>query len=123
MMRWILALVVALAGCAPTSVTGLRSTGLQTARYQSDKTPMEFAWCAMPVYDSLLALDPSHLRQTPTGIEVLKTSRAMSQLYILGMISVDAVGDGSSIIGFATDHGATSGRRLAEVEDVIRQCL
>ena len=113
---------IVLAGCAPTTITDLLATGTQTARYDSDKTPMEFAECAKPAYDLLLRLDPAHTRPTPTGLVILKTTSAMDRLYILGMISVDAVEGGSSIIGVATDHGATFGQRLREIEDVIRQC-
>jgi len=115
---------MALAGCAPTTVTELEATGLQTARYTSDKTPTEFADCAKPAYDLLLRLDPAHTRPTKSGLVILKTTRAMDTLYIIGMITADAVEGGSSIAGVATSHGmGSSSQRLREIEDVIRQCI
>ena len=121
----LIALCLTLAACGSTTVVDLKATGTQTARYESTKAPMEFARCVIPIYDSETiegVADPAQLRPTATGIEILKTGTAVFRAMVLSMITVDAVGEGSTIIGFSTVGVGRPGKRLRDLESVIRQC-
>ena len=125
MMRFISALtmIVALTSCgASTSPTDLKSKGLKAGTYASEKAPMDFAWCAMPVYDRIYAVSPAYVRETKTGVEIVKTSTFLRN-WTEGVIMVDAANGGSTVTGYATSHGFNGRKRIEEVETVIRECL
>lgn len=119
-----LGFALAVSTCGPTSVADLQESGQWTPRYESDKTPMEFAGCVMRAYDAqLTTIHLAHMRPTPTGLEVLKAITVMGRPVIIGAISIDAVDEGSSITGVATTQIGSSRSRLREVDAAIRECI
>ena len=117
-------LALGLAGCGPMNVADLKSSGNQTARYESAKSPMDFASCVILAYDSATpAYHPAQMRPTPTGLEILKTISVNFRLVVAGVIEVDAIGEGSSVMGTASGHNRFAMDRLAALDSIIRQCL
>jgi hypothetical protein len=125
-MKWIaISLALVLAGCgAPLTVADLKTDGRKTETYKSDKTPKEFAACAAPIYDLFVpSYDRARIEARQTGLEVFKTGSYGGTVAIMGMISVDANGGGSSITGYAADSGINFDLRFKEIESVIRECI
>jgi hypothetical protein len=119
----IVAAAIVLSGCAGTTTADIQSSGIQTKIYHSEKTPMEFAACVIPIFDFTLKLNPSQMRPTATGVEVIKTGGVMGASVPFGVIKIDTDGTGSAVQGSAYKSLFGADGTLRKIDAAILGCL